>query len=428
VLAAGIMVLLGALLGFQSGSQNQEIIQTKIIEQTLKEQYDLGVQDLEAGRYEVARQRFEYILKHNPSYPDVTEKLAQAMAVLYTTATPTPPAATVSPTPTRDLRPVEEMFAQAQAQIAGQDWNGTIDTLVALRKENRSFQVARVDGMLFISLRYRGMDKIWKEGNLEGGLYDLSLAGNIGPLDVQANSARDLARLYMIGSSFWEVHPEQAVYYFGQVAAAAPGLRDASGWTASERYRATLIQYGDLLASQKDWCNAQEQYQLAYSMGADATLQATIQEVALKCSPPSPTPELTTETPTPTATIAGTTPPPAFTPTATIAGTTPPPAFTPTPTATQGLLPSPTSTPTTAAATPTPTQTSAPLPPTETPTEVPPPAPTETQTSPAPSNPLATETGETPPQGSVGASVTSLPYQGLAPGWLNLLVKLNNWL
>jgi tetratricopeptide (TPR) repeat protein len=428
VLAASIMVLLGALLGFQSGSQNQEIIQTKIIEQTLKEQYDLGVQDLEAGRYEVARQRFEYILKHNPSYPDVTEKLAQAMAVLYATATPTPPAATVSPTPTRDLRPVEEMFAQAQAQIAGQDWNGTIDTLVALRKENRSFQVARVDGMLFISLRYRGMDKIWKEGNLEGGLYDLSLAGNIGPLDVQANSARDLARLYMIGSSFWEVHPEQAVYYFGQVAAAAPGLRDASGWTASERYRATLIQYGDLLASQKDWCNAQEQYQLAYSMGADATLQATIQEVALKCSPPSPTPELTTETPTPTATIAGTTPPPASTPTATIAGTTPPPAFTPTPTATQGLLPSPTSTPTTAAATPTPTQTSAPLPPTETLTEVPPPAPTETQTSPAPSNPSATETGETPPQGSVGASVTSLPYQGLAPGWLNLLVKLNNWL
>jgi tetratricopeptide (TPR) repeat protein len=416
VLAAGFMVVLGALMGYQSGTQAQEIIQTRIIELTLEEQYNLGVQDLEAGRYEVARQRFEYILKHDPSYPDVTDKLAQAMAILYATATPTPPAATPSPTPTRDLRPVEEMFAQAQAQLAGQDWNGAIDTLIAMRKENRSYQAPRVDGMLFISLRYRGMDKIWKEGNLEGGLYDLSLAENFGPLDVQANSARELARLYMIGSSFWEVHPEQAVYYFGQVAAAAPGLRDASGWTASERYRASLIQYGDLLASQKDWCQAQEQYELAYSMGADATLQATIQEVALKCSPPSPTPELTTETPTPTAT----------------GGSLTPPALSPTPTATQGFVSTATSTNTPPAATPTPTQTTVAPPATATPTETTQPTPVETEPYPAPSDPLATETSETLSQGSAG--IIAILYQHhpmMKPstyGWFDLLATFYNWL
>jgi tetratricopeptide (TPR) repeat protein len=409
VLAAGFVVILGALAGYQSGAQTQEAIQTRIIELTIQEQYTLGVQDLEAGRYEVARQRFEYILKHDPSYPDVTDKLAQAMAILYATATPTPPAATASPTPTRDLRPVEEMFAQAQAQLAGQDWNGTIDTLIALRKENRSYNAPRVDGMLFISLRYRGMDKIWKEGNLEGGLYDLSLAENFGPLDVQANSARELARLYMIGSSFWEVHPEQAVYYFGQVAAAAPGLRDASGWTASERYRASLIQYGDLLASQKDWCNAQEQYELAYSMGGDAALEATIRDVALRCSPPSPTPELTTETPTPTAT----------------GGSLTPPALSPTPTATQGTVPSATSTNTSPPASPTFTQTTVAPPATETPTETAIPSPVETEPYPAPSDPLATETSEAPPQGLAGI-IAKLSQNGplmqlSTYGWLILL-------
>jgi len=46
--------------------------------------------------------------------------------------------------------------------------------------------------MLFISLRQRGVDKIWKEGDLEGGIYDLALAARFAPLDVQASSSREL--------------------------------------------------------------------------------------------------------------------------------------------------------------------------------------------------------------------------------------------
>jgi len=206
------------------------------------------------------------------------------------------------------------------------------------------------------------------------------------------------------------------VYYFGQVAAAAPGLRDASGWTASERYRASLIQYGDLLSSQNDWCMAQEQYEIAYSIGADATLQATIQEVTLKCSPPSPTPELTTETPTPTAT----------------GGSLTPPAISPTPTATQGFVPTATSTATTAAATPTPTQTTVAPPATVTPTETALPTPVETEPYPAPSDPLGTATSEASPQASVGIVAIlshNQPLENrLAYGWFNLLTKLYLWI
>ncbi len=357
-----IAVLFGGLIGFRTTVQSQHATETVYLKTSLNEQFDLAIQDISENRYEVARQRLEYVIAQNPSYPGVTDKMAQVMSILYATATPTMPSPTGTATPTRDLRPVEDMYKQAGSLVAAQKWTEAIDTLVNLRKADPAYQTARVDGMLFISLRQRGVDKIWKEGDLEGGIYDLALAARFAPLDVQANSSRELARLYVIGSSFWEVLPDQAIIYFSQVAAAAPGLRDMSGWTASARYREVLIQYADQLAAKKDWCTAQQQYELALSMGADATLQGKASNAAQQCSPPTGTPTNTSEIPT--ATQA--------------------PDISPSPTATTGVLPTFTDTapaPTDTVAVPTDT----PQPPTETPV---PPTATEviipTDTSPAP--------------------------------------------
>ena len=177
--------------------------------------------------------------------------------------------------------------------------------------------------------------------NLEGGIYDLSLAEKFGPLDATAQGWRNLARLYLIGSSFWEVYPEQAVYFFGQVAAGAPYLRDASGWTARERYRASLIQYGDQLAAQGQWCAAQEQYALALAIRDEAQIQPRATDVSYQCALPTQIAATLTFAPTWTATLAM--PTYEATPTATLTGF---PTNSPTqsPTATQAVLP--TSTPT----------------------------------------------------------------------------------
>lgn len=315
----------GTLAGYQSGSASRNASATRQLKSNVDEQYLLAVQDLAEGRYDVAYQRLEFVISQDPAYPGATDKMAEVMAIIYATATPTalPPTTTTTPTP--DLRPVEEMFTHAKSLVTEQKWTEAIDTLAALRKADLAYQTARVDGLLFISLRMRGFDKIWKDGDLNGGIYDLALAERFGPLDSQALSARDLARLYLIGSSFWEVDPAQAVQYFSQVAAAAPNLRDASGWTASARYREVLIQYGDKLASGNDWCGAQQQYELAYSIGPDETLQQKAQEAALRCSPPTATPAPTGETPSATP------------PTITL-----PPAVTPSPTS--EIPPSPTNT------------------------------------------------------------------------------------
>ena len=105
--------------------------------------------------------------------------------------------------------------------------------------------------MLFVALRNRGIDKIAQLHDLEGGNYDLTLAERFGPLDSEARNWRDWADLYIRGASFWDVDWGQAIYYFSQLASAAPNLSDLSGWTASSRYMDALLGYGDWFACQR---------------------------------------------------------------------------------------------------------------------------------------------------------------------------------
>lgn len=300
----GVVVLAaltsGAYAGYQSGMGSLKHTATVSARSNVAEQFTLASQDITEGRLEVALRRLEFVISQDPAYPGAAQKLAEVMAVLYATATPTQLPPTITPTPTRDPRPVEDMYTHAQSLVHDQKWNEALDLLVSLRKEDLGYQTAKVDGLMYIALRMLGFEKIWKNGDLNGGIYDLVLASKFGPLDTQANSARDLARLYLVGSSFWEVDPAQAIIYFSQLAAAAPGLQDSSGWTASARYREVLIQYGDKLAAAQDWCAAQQQYELALSLGGDAALQQKATDAALHCSPPTNTPGPTGEAPTST--------------------------------------------------------------------------------------------------------------------------------
>ncbi len=367
------MAALGAAGGYQVGQANWHSTQSAISRLSLAEQYAWGVEDFDQEQYDIARQRFEYILSQDPGFPGAADKLAEALAIIYATATPTLVPPTITPIPTRDLRPVEELYSRVTSQFAQDDWDGTINAILALRQADPGYRVVEVDGMLFRSLRNRGISKIKDDGNLEGGIYDLALVERIGPLDAEALTYRDLARYYMMGSGFWEVYPEQAVYYFGLVASAAPFLRDASGWTASARYQAALIQLADQLARAEEWCSAQAQYELAISYGGGGGIQPTAQYAAEKCSPPTETPAPLTETPTPTYTpsptlLAGLTLTPVtsatliWTPAVTLQpSTTPTPMFSVT--ATAGQSPVPTSTlSSTQTPTPTPTGTTAVLP------------------------------------------------------------------
>lgn len=263
-------------------------------------QYQLGLQDMEAKRYETARKRFEYVVQIDPKFPGVTEKLTEVMMLMALQSTPTPvPTSTVELTPTPDLRNVEEMFAYAQELMRAKQWKAVVEVLDMIRSENLNYRTLDVDGMYYIALRNRGIDKIVLDGNLEGGVYDLALAERFGPLDHEADGYRNWVRLYLTGASFWGLNWQKVVEIFSQIYPSLPNLRDGSGMTVAERFRVASIRYGDQLAAAQDYCGARDQYRNALSMAPDNGLAPTATAVQLICQPPTPTPA-PTFTPSPT--------------------------------------------------------------------------------------------------------------------------------
>lgn len=263
----GLFIVAGSYLGYQQGINERTGFEATEVAMAIEEQFELGVQDMQAGNYEIARQRFDYVIQINPNYPGVIDRMADVLLVLNATATPTPaPTATVIPiTPTADLRGQEELFVQAQNYIINQQWDETIETLETLRKNDPAYKAIELDGMFYVAFRNRGAINIGA-GNLEQGIYDLTLAERFGVLDTEAVGYRTWARYYITGASFWGVDWAQAIYYFEQVAPQYPNMHDGTGWSASQRYVEAIVGYAQWFEAQENWCAAEEQYHRAYEI------------------------------------------------------------------------------------------------------------------------------------------------------------------
>lgn len=285
LVAVLVFILIGvtsAYAGYNSGINQRKEAEVALVASKAAEQYDLAVQDIANQEYQRARQRLEYIAQIDPNFPGLTEKLAEVLARINATATPTPePTPTIAPT--LDTRGVDEMFNQAKDLMFNSDWNTAIVTLLKLRKSDPAYKPVEIDGMLFMALRNRGLEKISRQADLEGGLYDLTLASRFGPLDYEAQGFISWVSMYITGASFWELDWQKVVEYFSQVGPALPGLTDRSGMTAKERFRLGLKGLGTTLAAAGDPCGAAEQFQLSLSLGADAEVEALLNEAYTAC-------------------------------------------------------------------------------------------------------------------------------------------------
>lgn len=300
-LGAGV----GTYLGYQEGLKIRRQAQSDQVVMLATQQFQMGVLDLEAGRFAMARQRFEFVISVDPSFPQAAEKLAEAMMRSSQVLTPTPaPTPTLEPTP--DLRGEEELFDQIRQHLNNQQWSDAVETIQKLRDRNLEYRAVDVDGMYYIALRYLGVEYILNRGQLEVGIYNLALAERFAPLDVEAMNYRTWARLYISAASFWGVDWAQVVIYFADIYPALPNLRDASGMTATERYRIGSIRYGDWLMLQERYCDAETQYRNALNISNDLAAQSGLTQAADYCANPpneegeeeeEPTAEVT---PTPT--------------------------------------------------------------------------------------------------------------------------------
>jgi tetratricopeptide (TPR) repeat protein len=290
---------LGTTAGYSEGVRERVNAQETAVAKSLGEQFTLAQQDFDAGRYDVARQRVEYVLQQDAGYPGAAAMLADVLVKQSITPTPVPTAtATITPTP--DLRSQEAIFAQAQQQAQSKDWTGLLGSLDSLRKADPAYKVVQVDGWYYTALRNRGVDQIMGQGayakttNMEGGIYDLTLAERFGPLDGYADGLRTFARMYITGSSFWDVNWPEAVNYFRQVVQFAPNLRDASNVTASQRLHEALLKYGDQMNANgklKDRCAALDLWSEANNVvPLNTEYSSKRYQLDLECNPPTEVP------------------------------------------------------------------------------------------------------------------------------------------
>ena len=127
-LALIVLVALGGLGGYQSAVYVRVDAQATAVSQQVTEQYALALLDISAGNYGLARQRLEFIIQNNPSFPEAQQKLAEVMVLSSI------PSATSAPTmtPTVDLSGVEEIFQRGLHEFIGEfigDNNQTASTI-----------------------------------------------------------------------------------------------------------------------------------------------------------------------------------------------------------------------------------------------------------------------------------------------------------
>ena len=284
VLVVIVLIAVGILGGYSSGMGKRYAAQKTQVSGQLQEQYQLGVQAVTAGQYEIAKQHFEYVLKQDTNFPGLRAAYADLLVRMMVTPTLVP-TSTPTITPTPDSRSAEEIYKNVVALLAekgdnlcGRDWNNIISKLDSLRKADITYHAAEVDGMYYISLRSRGICKIYPQSfepntnctdlniNLEGGIYDLTLAERFGPLDNDASAMRTWARMYIAGASFWDQDWVQVKDLFSQVMNAMPQLADSTCTSATERWRQASIGYAEQLMKKGDFCKANEQLDDAFSI------------------------------------------------------------------------------------------------------------------------------------------------------------------
>ena len=144
-----IVAAITILFGYQQGISIRKQNQSTVVTQQLTEQFQFATEDMQAGRYEIAKQRLEFIITNDPAFPGVQEKLTEVL-VLMNVPTPT---ITPAPVPTPDFSGAEQAYARANQLIAAQDWPGTLGALDQMRKLDPTYQQSQVDGMYYFALR-----------------------------------------------------------------------------------------------------------------------------------------------------------------------------------------------------------------------------------------------------------------------------------
>src|SRR5215510_5300031 len=74
-----VVIFVTIFAGYQSGISVRKQNETSVLAQQMTEQFQYAQEDIQAGRYENAQQRLQFIIANDPTFPGVQEKLTQVL-------------------------------------------------------------------------------------------------------------------------------------------------------------------------------------------------------------------------------------------------------------------------------------------------------------------------------------------------------------
>lgn len=302
ILAILLLTAVGCAIGYGAAIKARQAaeLNQRLVEATT--QFMLSQDDIKNNNLSMAKSRLEYVLQIYPNYPDAMNQLT---AVMVEMAKTNPEEALQSSAataiPTVDTSNLESLFQKSKNLMVNKDWENLLANVNALRNTDPTYKSIQVDGMYYMALRNVAMKRI-SSGHLEVGIYYLTLAHQIGPIDNEAQGYMNNAVMYLNALEGYGVYWEKTVVAIKSLYDMGLYIIDVNGVTLAQRYAEALAGYGDYMQSQGEWCEAVKQYEASLSIMSLESVNAIMEDARNKCAnpPATPTPTLAPgETPKP---------------------------------------------------------------------------------------------------------------------------------
>jgi tetratricopeptide (TPR) repeat protein len=291
VLSSGILLLVTLLCvvaaalgvsaagGYAAGQKQRNISATQTTVVNIDLQFGLGISDLQNGRYQLAAQRFRWVLDRSPNYPGAADRLAEAEQHLAQSAGSNATGqGTLVPSTSQDPA---SLFEEGKKFFDQEDWPNTINRLDQVQSLDQTYRNAEVQEMLYKA--YASLGLIYVRGDrIEEGLFMLDQAAKIRDLDDQTEGERYLARLYSTGQSYWGLNWNIVIQNFAAIYETAPNYHDVA-----ERLWDAYVKFGDQLLLSGAGCDAVVQYDSALLLKDDSDVQAKKQSAQEACANPT---------------------------------------------------------------------------------------------------------------------------------------------
>jgi tetratricopeptide (TPR) repeat protein len=278
-----LLGILGAgLFGVYDGLKERAVLN----QQTAEEHYQRGLAHLNAGEYELAVAEFDVTLRLDPGHVEAARRLREAEALAFMVPTPTSAA---------QNEILQAGFTDAQELYRQGRWEEVIAKLEQVRSLDPTYQADQVQEMLYGSYYNQGLQLV-EEGRIEEAYSSFGKALEVWPDQQEAVEQQRLASLYVKAKGSWGGDWAGVVEALTQLYNLSPNYRDVAALLPEAHAR-----YGDLLASQADWCLAQQQYEAALHFQPDPDVESKRDDAADRCGAPPATRPDPGATPAPAA-------------------------------------------------------------------------------------------------------------------------------